>query len=195
MSKATATLFLERLYAMLHTRCTNAWYPDEPLRGSGYRSLSFDAMADPMLVRSGLEAGISAIELSDRLAHTRGTVMFINPGEVRVRTPSNTRVLCGPPMGRSELPDFRSPATRRRTRKSSEEREPNSPNSPLDPSVPAFVPRQSNSSVGSDRESVQADESTAMPSSKQSERQMHRLYQADNSQPWHEAYGHPIAAM
>jgi hypothetical protein len=134
LAKSTATMFHERLFAQLHAKCTNAWYPDEPMRGSAYRSLSFDAVADPMLVRCALEAGISAIELSDRLAHTRGTVMFINPGEVRVRTPANTHVLCGPPMGRNEQhSDFLSPL-RKRTRNSSEES-----NSPLNPSVPAFV--------------------------------------------------------
>lgn len=60
------------------------WYPDDPSRGGGYRSLVCDQrQVDDLLERAGAEAGIANLRRYLRDEHH---VMFVNPGAVRVRS-------------------------------------------------------------------------------------------------------------
>jgi len=76
--------FHRALVEELTTQYTGHWYEKDPQRGSGYRSLSFDQRLDPLLVRAGKKAGLQNLESS--LADARCSIMFVNPGLVKVLT-------------------------------------------------------------------------------------------------------------
>jgi hypothetical protein len=67
---------------MLQSRYEGHWYVSDPLRGSAFRSISFDQRLDPLLTRTAKAAGIENIEIL--LSHVRYQVMFVNPGCVKV---------------------------------------------------------------------------------------------------------------
>lgn len=88
-------------------RYTGHWYEEDRLRGSGFRSISFDNRLDPVLVAAAKRAGIDSKLLSAKeldtdvdkvmvklLDRARGKIMFINPGEVKV---ANAALLSAPP--------------------------------------------------------------------------------------------------
>ena len=59
---------------------TGHWYPSDPLRGSGYRSLVNDISIDPIFVQAAADVRIR--DIASRLP--RG-VMWCNPGSVKVQ--------------------------------------------------------------------------------------------------------------
>jgi len=64
----------------LMNRCTGHWYPSDPLRGSGYRSLVNDMSTDPIF-RSAA-ADIFIHDIGSRLPRA---IMWINPASVKVQ--------------------------------------------------------------------------------------------------------------
>jgi hypothetical protein len=64
----------------MESRCEGHWYPSEPRRGSGHRSVVNDLTTDPLLVSSAMTARIR--DVSTRLPRA---VLWINPGNVRVQ--------------------------------------------------------------------------------------------------------------
>jgi hypothetical protein len=74
--------FQKHFEDMLQSRYEGHWYVSDPLRGSAFRSISFDQRLDPLLTRTARTAGIENIEIL--LSHVRYQVMFVNPGCVKV---------------------------------------------------------------------------------------------------------------
>jgi len=64
----------------LMNRCTGHWYPTEPLRGSGHRSLVNDISSDPIFLAAAAHVHIK--DISGRLPRA---VMWANPGSVKVQ--------------------------------------------------------------------------------------------------------------
>jgi hypothetical protein len=58
----------------------DAWHPDNPLRGSALRDVSNDYGAHPVLAEAAESVGIKLRTLDLPIK----TVMWINPGEVKV---------------------------------------------------------------------------------------------------------------
>ena len=61
-------------------RCETRWYPDEPLRGSGLRSIINDLTIDPLLVEAAATARIR--DIRSRLPQA---VLWVNPSSVKVK--------------------------------------------------------------------------------------------------------------
>jgi len=87
LHSANLEIFRFELTQRLTERFQGHWYPDDPVRGSAYRSISYDTRMDAIFLAATEKAGIDRIE--DRLEHVRYYIMFINPGEVKVK---NTRL-------------------------------------------------------------------------------------------------------
>jgi BTG family len=68
---------------LLLARYKDHWYPDQVLRGCGYRAITFDRRVDVLLTQSAEAAGI--MDIAHRLQHVRHRIMFVNPGFVKVR--------------------------------------------------------------------------------------------------------------
>ena len=64
----------------MESRCEGHWYPSEPRRGSGHRSVINDLTTDPLLASAALAARIR-----DIAARLPRAVIWINPGSVRVQ--------------------------------------------------------------------------------------------------------------
>ena len=64
----------------LMSKCSGHWYPNDPLRGSGHRSLVNDISTDPVFLAAAAEVRIR--DVGGRLP--RG-VMWVNPGSVKVQ--------------------------------------------------------------------------------------------------------------
>jgi hypothetical protein len=77
---------VRHLIKLLVQRYTGHWYPEDRRRGSGYRTISYDQKIDPILVQAAESAGLKHIE---RLLETTRYIMFINPGEVKVKNVQN----------------------------------------------------------------------------------------------------------
>lgn len=101
--------FRRCLGEVMTERYTGHWYEDDRLRGSGFRSVSFDNRIDPMLITAAKRAGIDGKQLMIKeksaepsevdkvmaklLDHARGKIMFVNPGEVKL---ANAALLSAP---------------------------------------------------------------------------------------------------
>ena len=77
LDEAQLDAFRSELNRLITNHCLGHWYPDEPMRGSGYRSLMNDIKVDAKLVAAGVKAGIA--DIGDRVP--LNMVMWINPGE------------------------------------------------------------------------------------------------------------------
>ena len=73
-------------------RCEGRWYPNEPLRGSGLRSIINDLTVDPLLVEAAAAARIRDIRV--RLPQA---VVWVNPSSVKVKLEEErfTQILFG----------------------------------------------------------------------------------------------------
>jgi len=71
--------FRDSLHRDLEFRCCYHWYPANPQRGSGYRSIVNGVKMDEALKRACSASGV------DAAAVPRPRIMFINPGEVKVQ--------------------------------------------------------------------------------------------------------------
>ena len=65
-------------------RFTGHWHEDDSMKGSGYRSLSFDDTLDSTLAKAGRKCGMGMEQLVIALSSARNRIMFVNPGAVRV---------------------------------------------------------------------------------------------------------------
>lgn len=74
----TKRKFKECLFRELEFRCAYHWYPADPQRGSGYRSVLHDFNVDVALARACAACDLPTTALP---AHQ---IMFVNPGEVKV---------------------------------------------------------------------------------------------------------------
>jgi len=75
--------FCEALQGVLVERFKGHWYPNERQRGSAFRAISYENRVDPVLIAAAEKCGVRCIHRL--LEEARFLVMFINPGEVKVR--------------------------------------------------------------------------------------------------------------
>eukprot|EP00287_Rhodomonas_sp_CCMP768_P020262 CAMPEP_0202823586 /NCGR_PEP_ID=MMETSP1389-20130828/11777_1 /ASSEMBLY_ACC=CAM_ASM_000865 /TAXON_ID=302021 /ORGANISM="Rhodomonas sp., Strain CCMP768" /LENGTH=204 /DNA_ID=CAMNT_0049496581 /DNA_START=37 /DNA_END=651 /DNA_ORIENTATION=- len=61
-------------------RCAGHWYPSEPMRGSGHRSVINDFSTDPVIIEAA-----DAVRISDIGARLPRAVMWLNPGSVKIK--------------------------------------------------------------------------------------------------------------
>mmetsp|Transcript_42928 Transcript_42928/g.86118 ORF Transcript_42928/g.86118 Transcript_42928/m.86118 type:complete len:163 (-) Transcript_42928:110-598(-) len=61
-------------------RCCGHWYPNEPVRGSGHRSIINDFTTDPVLV-----AAAEAVRIGGIGSRLPRAVMWLNPASVKVK--------------------------------------------------------------------------------------------------------------
>ena len=64
----------------LQSKCNGHWYPNDPLRGSGHRSLVNDISTDPIFLAAAAEVRIR--DIGTRLPKA---VMWVNPSCVKVQ--------------------------------------------------------------------------------------------------------------
>jgi hypothetical protein len=81
-----AEKFQQQLIKLLTQKYDGHWHPKDRGRGSGFRTLSYDHRIDPILLQASEAAGIKNIE---RLLESSRFIMFVNPGEVKVKNVSN----------------------------------------------------------------------------------------------------------
>jgi protein Tob/BTG len=84
--------FKTHLHQELSEKFQGHWYPENPQRGSGYRSISFDHRMDPILTKVAKSCGFER-QVENRFRAVRSFVMYINPGEVRLK---NNRLASSP---------------------------------------------------------------------------------------------------
>jgi len=72
--------FEAAVHHRLMAKCCGHWYPTDPLRGSGYRSLSNDLSVDPVFLHAAAETRIRDID--GRLPKA---IMWVNPLSVKVQ--------------------------------------------------------------------------------------------------------------
>jgi hypothetical protein len=64
----------------LLNRCNGHWYPSDPLRGSGHRSLVNDFSTDPVFLSAA-----AAVNIRDIAGRLPRAVMWVNPSSVKVQ--------------------------------------------------------------------------------------------------------------
>eukprot|EP01111_Echinosteliopsis_oligospora_P018588 TRINITY_DN8620_c1_g1_i1.p1 TRINITY_DN8620_c1_g1~~TRINITY_DN8620_c1_g1_i1.p1 ORF type:complete len:185 (-),score=25.89 TRINITY_DN8620_c1_g1_i1:182-736(-) len=74
--------FSEELYYGLKQRCDGHWYPEDPVRGQGYRALICAERVDTLLITALQKAQLS---LDLRQICGEEVVMYVDPGNVSVR--------------------------------------------------------------------------------------------------------------
>ena len=80
LSQSEVIAFEQALRRGIINRCETRWYPDEPLRGSGLRSIINDLTIDPLLVEAAATARIR--DIRSRLPQA---VLWVNPSSVKVK--------------------------------------------------------------------------------------------------------------
>lgn len=68
----------------LTNRYKGHWYEEDPLRGSAYRSLTYDHRLDSLFIKIAFQLGIDQQKMEQALSTARFSVMFVNPGHVRI---------------------------------------------------------------------------------------------------------------
>jgi len=81
-----AERFQNQLIKLLQQKYEGHWHPKDRRLGSAYRTISYDHRIDPILVQASENAGIKNIE---RLLESSRYIMFVNPGEVKIKNVSN----------------------------------------------------------------------------------------------------------
>ena len=107
LKPAQAEVMIGALETVLEQRHDGHWYPEEPHRGSAYRSIACSSTSlDPLLAKAALQASVAPRELHQQLCRhfVQGCTLYlwINPGEVkalieRPQTPKKTERICGEP--------------------------------------------------------------------------------------------------
>mmetsp|Transcript_7788 Transcript_7788/g.15448 ORF Transcript_7788/g.15448 Transcript_7788/m.15448 type:complete len:204 (+) Transcript_7788:73-684(+) len=80
LSQGEVAAFEHALKYGMVNRCMGHWYPSEPMRGSGHRSVINDFSTDPVI----LEAA-DAVRIRDITSRLPRAVMWLNPGSVKVK--------------------------------------------------------------------------------------------------------------
>jgi hypothetical protein len=83
-TESLMTLFELEFIKELTQRYQGHWYENDPLRGSAYRSLTYDHRLDSLFVKIALKLGITQLQMEQALSSARFSVMFINPGQVKL---------------------------------------------------------------------------------------------------------------
>jgi len=81
-----AERFQKELIRLLQHKYEGHWHPKDRRLGSAYRTVSYDHRIDPVLLHAADTGGIKNVE---RLLENRRFIMFVNPGEVKVKNVSN----------------------------------------------------------------------------------------------------------
>jgi len=93
MTASKADKFYDSMITLLSERLFSHWYPEEPLKGQAYRSISFDTMngVDSILTKAYSNAQIPLASLRTLFpAKVEHVIMWINPGEVVIKVYSNS---------------------------------------------------------------------------------------------------------
>ena len=92
LSQTEVSCFQQHLLNGIMLRCEGRWFPSEPLRASGFRSIINDLTSDPLLIEAAAAARIRDIRFRCPKA-----VMWVNPLSVRVKLDEErfTQVLFG----------------------------------------------------------------------------------------------------
>jgi len=95
LSSEQLLVFRSTFSKLLIIKYNNHWYLNEPLRGNGYRSIWFDVsnrQTDQLLLGAGKSAKI--YDLEQRLANSlpKGSIMWVDPGEVSLKTFASTSI-------------------------------------------------------------------------------------------------------
>ena len=80
LANSEVQAFEHAVRSALRSKCNGHWYPNDPMRGSGYRSLVNDLSTDPIFLAAAAEVRIQNI--GNRLP--KG-VMWVNPCSVKVQ--------------------------------------------------------------------------------------------------------------
>jgi len=80
LSQTEVNTFEQALRRGIMRRCEGRWYPSEPLRASGLRSIINDLTIDPLLVEAAAAARIR--DIRSRLPQA---VVWVNPSAVKVK--------------------------------------------------------------------------------------------------------------
>ena len=80
LASSEVQAFEHAVRTALLSKCHGHWYPNDPVRGSGYRSLVNDLSTDPIFLAAAAEVRIQNI--GKRLP--KG-VMWVNPSSVKVQ--------------------------------------------------------------------------------------------------------------
>mmetsp|Transcript_7786 Transcript_7786/g.15446 ORF Transcript_7786/g.15446 Transcript_7786/m.15446 type:complete len:163 (-) Transcript_7786:153-641(-) len=80
LSQIEVAAFEHALKYGLVNRCSGHWYVNEPMRGSGHRSVINDWSTDPVI----LEAA-AAVRIRDITSRLPRAVMWLNPDSVKVK--------------------------------------------------------------------------------------------------------------
>ncbi len=80
LSQTEVNTFEQALRRGIMSRCEGRWYPSEPLRASGLRSIINDLTIDPLL----LEAA-GAARIRDIRSRLPQAVVWVNPSAVKVK--------------------------------------------------------------------------------------------------------------
>jgi hypothetical protein len=86
LPKDRIVLFQQNMNSLIYKKIKDHWFPDSPLKGQAYRSVSLDMYGrlDPLLEQAAKASGIS--DLFGCFSYVESIVMWIDPFEVAVRT-------------------------------------------------------------------------------------------------------------
>lgn len=85
-------IFRKSLMEVLRQRVSKHWYPDEPLRGSGYRCIRVNGRVDPVIEKAGRMSGVDEEVLKQGLPGE--LTVWVDPGEVGYRFGENHGSYC-----------------------------------------------------------------------------------------------------
>ena len=81
--QAALDAFYSALVKELEDRFKGHWYEENPVKGSGFRSISYDHHLDTVITKAAESAGLKSLE--KLFVSARHCVVYVNPGEVKVR--------------------------------------------------------------------------------------------------------------
>ena len=91
IKETTLQKFKENLILEMYRSYRFHWYPENPVKGSGYRIIRINAYkVDPILVQAGKKVRIPLSILTNNMPHL---ILWINPFEVSYRMKERTYIL------------------------------------------------------------------------------------------------------
>lgn len=85
-------IFRKSLMEVLRHRVSKHWYPEDPMRGSGYRCIRVNGRLDPMIQKAGRISGVEEEVLKSGLPGE--LTVWVDPGEVGYRFGENHGSYC-----------------------------------------------------------------------------------------------------
>jgi len=89
VSEAKLLKFQKCLINEMRKRYRDHWFPEKPLKGSGYRTIRFNGKLDPMISRAGEACGLSETFLLEAFPIF---MLWIDPLEVSYRFGENSPI-------------------------------------------------------------------------------------------------------